>query len=1211
MAAGGGFNLGALYQTLRLDITNFIEGMKSAIAAADSLQQKLNALHLQPGNIKEDIKTAFDMSEPLEDMKTVVGEALPEAAKAGAQKTRKVVDDLGKLWEDDAKSRIKLAKEADKEILSQMNTLSKSIEDDEKAKAKLAKDADKDILKSIGDRAKAEEKQSDDIIKLKKQEDIARLKSIEDQTKQADQLAAKNAQSFEAFENLKRKSRQTTTKEDDKLSADNAKLFEMYENIKIKARQAADDDFEEAMNHRKTVERKTALEADKTWRGSFGRMKQGLREFLGDATKNFSGISDTANASFAQIIGGLVKMSLGFFIAMQATQIFQMAIQGLFSLVKSAITAFAQLETQTINVARSLIIAGQVGAEKFRSILPAAKAITLELRRIGAEAGVDQDEFALMTQRLVQLGFSWKNAAKFAQTAAMTFKLNFGQYGQFFIVQQELTDLVTGNLEKSATMIRLIGAKAVEEVRALVMSNEPEKALEKLNKALGNTAEQFKTIRNQIDSLNQQVGESFKTAAGGTEAGTAIGVAWREVLSAVNDDLREGGILWLGIQGIVLLIAAIVGLVALGLRAINAVVISMVLPFRALFTWLDKMSDSLNEQNSLWTKISKNVVFDKLKDAYNWVIKIKNELLEIVYTTPDLDAALDSTAAIRAKARGELEELRGKQDALTKIEDARLKTVKDEIGFDKARVQFGAEAESIAKSELSAVIKRVDKEKQELMMKRDRSIEELRLSGLADDELEKKRNAIQADIDATTEAMKQLDIETQIAGIKEREATLTARLQRINTMTANAQALDRSHAELEVARLIEMQSSEQDRIAKEHQARRGQLSLERKGIVEQIDEMVKMFGLQVAIQKSEFQTLMQRRDSITELLETDRIMERIKLKNVDITDEIAKQRSLIEMDDIRFEGLKSTAGVDLEMAKLGISQKLMTSLEEQKATQLEQIKNSKTMIDIENKSIGLAVRKALLDYQEKILADTTGNLKERAIKTLNEELLKLGVRAELNEKNLALLIMQENVMHNMERTELTKNLAQGLKLAVSGFLDGLREGEVKIKDFLKGLTESFFRRFMGDNLEKMINKLVTGLEKGIESIAKKLANAFGGKSEFWGTVIHGIITVALTAFSALFNQQKAEVESLADEAKGTIEDVERTRGLIAGEQSIRIAQMSESLERAFRPTNDILMRIERILSNGSWQGSATYGSQPPAATSHGYSITTEILSASR
>jgi len=1208
--AAGSFNLGTLFQQLKLDVSQFLQGMKTAVAAVDSLQSKLNQIHMNPQTIQEEIATAFDMSEPLEEIKQAVDKSIPEATKQAVNKTKKSVDDLGKMWEDDAQQRIKLAKEADKEILKSIEEKTKNLNAaNEQAQKDQAKH-EAEIMKLAQQRARTEEVENAKRIKDLSKVDAEKMRSLELATK-AEEAEVEKRIKLKSKEDADRlKEMEKREKAEASTAAKSSKIWETYNRVTTKYFNNIEGEIEENAIHNETVTRKAALAMDKTWRGTVGRMKQSLREWFADATKNFSGIQDTANASFTQIIGGIAKMSLGFFVAMQMTQVFQLAIKGLTALVKGAIASFAQLEEQTINVARSLVISGQVGAKSFKSILPAAKAMTLELRKMGAEAGVSQDEFALMSQRLIQLGFGWKQAAKFAQVAAMTYKLNFGAFGQFFIVQQELTDLVTGNLEKSATMIRLIGARAVEEIRQLVMDDQQEKAIERLNQALGNTEEQFNILKRQIDNLTQQVSESFSAAAGGTKFGTALAEAWRDLLSQVNDDLREGGILWLAIQGAVGIVSTLVFALSKALQAINLTVGSVVLSLRAAYSWITESSKSIDEQDRLWTKISNNVVFKKIKEFHEWGVKIRQTLLDIVSKVPDIAAKGDAVAARRAKARGKLEILRGEEEAISKTLDAELKTGQKILDLKKTGAQFGADAVTKAQVELSILKQNNALQQNNLMAARDRKIEELSLMIDADDELEKKRNIVGAEIDALTQEMKRLDVENQIAEIVEKEATLRGRLAEIQAETSNAQLLGRAQHELQMTRMRAQQTSLTEQIKEQGVAKRTEMRLDLEGIQKEMALLQSVYGVARAQKLTEFQTLMQRRDSLMIMMQQNKEAEAILLKNIDITKEIERQKSLLSIEDIRIEGRKGSAQIKFESDQLNLSQQILTKLEEQFNQQKLQLDLKKTLNTEERKSLAIMREQALLTFEQAAATETESDKKEAAKRILDEQLVKYNENLRVNIETLAVIEEQYDVLTRMKDLELTRELAQGLNNAVNTFLEGLVEGEEKAQELFKDFAKSFLKKAMGDTFEKMINSLVTKLESGIESVAQKLANAFGGTSGFWGAFLNGMMAIGMAALSSLFNQQKAEVESLADEAKDTIESVERTRGLIAGETQIRIAEISDNLSKALRPTNDILMRIERAILNQP-TGTANYGSQPQRAVGQSYSITTEILSASR
>ena len=113
-----------------------------------------------------------------------------------------------------------------------------------------------------------------------------------------------------------------------------------------------------------------------------------------------------------------------------------------------------------------------------------------------------------------------------------------------------------------------------------------------------------------------------------------------------------------------------------------------------------------------------------------------------------------------------------------------------------------------------------------------------------------------------------------------------------------------------------------------------------------------------------------------------------------------------------------------------------------------------------------------------------------------------------------------------------------------------------------------------------------------------------------GTWVAGALGIAMVALGGLLHQEEAKVEQLGDKIATNIEQVERTRGLIAGEQQIAIQQLSANLSQAFRPTNEILLRCEtllRLIAQDGTLASLTFAGPVPSQALYA----SEILGSAR
>lgn len=216
------------------------------------------------------------------------------------------------------------------------------------------------------------------------------------------------------------------------------------------------------------------------------------------------------------------------------------------------------------------------------------------------------------------------------------------------------------------------------------------------------------------------------------------------------------------------------------------------------------------------------------------------------------------------------------------------------------------------------------------------------------------------------------------------------------------------------------------------------------------------------------------------------------------------------------------------------------------------------------KKQGLQAQAALIEAE---IARTTAA--GQRVDDLNGQLI--GIQQEIAKLEGQRPAIEDSVQH------LPSLFGQAAVAAVGQILQAFTQGSAKIADVFKAVGASF-------------------LNKGLEGLLGKgggLSQLFGGLSENTQRWMSTAVGAAALGLSTLLNQESAKVEALGDSAKDSIEQVERTRGLIAGEQEIAIATLSQQLGAAFRPTNEILLRMEllmrmQVLGNGA-AGQSTGG----------------------
>jgi TP901 family phage tail tape measure protein len=215
------------------------------------------------------------------------------------------------------------------------------------------------------------------------------------------------------------------------------------------------------------------------------------------------------------------------------------------------------------------------------------------------------------------------------------------------------------------------------------------------------------------------------------------------------------------------------------------------------------------------------------------------------------------------------------------------------------------------------------------------------------------------------------------------------------------------------------------------------------------------------------------------------------------------------------------------------------------------------MAEMEASLTAERMRQAGATYQEIELASLQTR---REALELQQQQLGLGDHeAAVLAKQLELLDAQVATIGKRDQLALAENLGKQFTSLFDAFDSGFQD-----------LGDKFTN--LGQNL---IQQSLAPLMRDIQAELTKLFNGMSGR-------MAGLVNVGLGAaamgIGALFQKQKAEVESLGDSVKDNIQSTERVRGLIAGEQTIAVAKMSENLGMALRPTNSILSRMDQKLA---------------------------------
>ncbi|MBW1953876.1 MAG: hypothetical protein JRI66_12485, partial [Deltaproteobacteria bacterium] len=179
-----------------------------------------------------------------------------------------------------------------------------------------------------------------------------------------------------------------------------------------------------------------------------------------------------------------------------------------------------------------------------------------------------------------------------------------------------------------------------------------------------------------------------------------------------------------------------------------------------------------------------------------------------------------------------------------------------------------------------------------------------------------------------------------------------------------------------------------------------------------------------------------------------------------------------------------------------------------------------------------------------------------------EELINLGAtQAQIAEYNL-LARQQEFIARFGEQiTGYADIVASGF----SDILDGLMEGGRDLVSTLRNLFKNLFNQALKPGMDHLKQLLIAGFTKLFGEVGASVANALMG--------LIGLIGMLLTGGGGTATWSPAGVE------KGVTAH-EAVRGIIAGETSIPIAQVSESLSEAVAPHLQVLRQIEANTRGG-------------------------------
>lgn len=325
-----------------------------------------------------------------------------------------------------------------------------------------------------------------------------------------------------------------------------------------------------------------------------------------------------------------------------------------------------------------------------------------------------------------------------------------------------------------------------------------------------------------------------------------------------------------------------------------------------------------------------------------------------------------------------------------------------------------------------------------------------------------------------------------------------------------------------------------------------------------------------------------------ELDEQAKALERL----VDISDRLTiaeRERSeplSAEIERIRQQRVETEALARTAEDRI-VSGKVLADLARAEAEIQERIREAAASISDEETRIAIALRSIREDSPE--LAEDLREAAEEArsgaegIEDQAEALRRVRERAE------------RIVERERDREGLAEDLAGDVTAGIGAALRSLREGEVV--DFGQALAD-----VSGDLLSTSLSDVLNDLQGELTDLLEQAASALGGEGfggQLGQTIGAGLGLVGTLAAGAL---QSSDVAVSRANVGSAVTSTEQTRGVVAGQTSIPVFEVGDSLDAALTGTNDILAQILSVeqsirgLLQQVASASATAGASNPLAT---------------
>jgi len=209
---------------------------------------------------------------------------------------------------------------------------------------------------------------------------------------------------------------------------------------------------------------------------------------------------------------------------------------------------------------------------------------------------------------------------------------------------------------------------------------------------------------------------------------------------------------------------------------------------------------------------------------------------------------------------------------------------------------------------------------------------------------------------------------------------------------------------------------------------------------------------------------------------------------------------------------------------------------------------------------------AVLDeiiHKQNTLKTMQANPPTEHLDLYNKEVLALQQEIEQLQQRSEILSAEEALFQMQDQLTMAADFADAWTGGFQDILGQIAQGELDL------IT----------TLDNLANKLANDVFKPLfDDINAALKETFMKMGKGMGQAVMAGLAIAVMAISSFLKKQKAETESLADEAAEDLVDSEKVRGVVAGEQNVAIAKINDTIAAAFRPTEGHLSDIKDLIA---------------------------------